>query len=364
VVQQVDSVTYKYTDVDSPKKSHLWLLWFLLIPIVLGILGAGYYYLTYVQFPKPTGLIENKFTWEYQSQSYTMEVPLYQSIENYYNKQPKGIYVGMENSSLNKYFNLPKQDQEVASVASEIKSLAVKSGLDSDQTAELAVSFVQSIPYDNARAKTDLTHPWYPYETLFANQGICSDKTILMVAILRKLGYGGAAFMYENQQHMAAAIECPKNYSNYNSGYCIVETTAIGDKIGIIPEINHNLVAVQRSAAQAYGQTSDTQNIQLTNPKIVAETPGTTYSGVIQTIENENQINQLSAYFVTQKAAISSKEASINQLKSQLDAYNAASNVSAYNSLVPTYNNLVDQVQAMISDYNSKVDLYNSLITQ
>jgi hypothetical protein len=232
---------------------------------------------------------------------------------------------------------------------------------------DLAVSYVQSLPYDEARARTDLTHPRYPYETLYEKTGICSDKSLLTVSILRKMGYGASIFMYEKDQHMAPAVQCSPQYSNYNSGYCIAETTAVGHKIGIIPELDQgNLQAVQRSEIQNFksDNASSRQNKILSDPEIYAKTQGKTYGGVLQTLTNEKEVEQLSNYFETQKLVIEQKENELDSMTAELDRFKARKDYSSYNRLVPSYNNLVVTIRNLIDEYNTKVARYNLLIKE
>lgn len=352
----------------EPKKGFcLKSLFTFLVVVLLAVAVILIFFWQLNKFPEKVNPVTRDYRWQYKSQNYTFKEALYQSVEKYYRKKPKGIYSNFEEMSLSWYLNIPKEDKTISDITQKMRELATDHHLSSDQVADLVVSFVQSLPYDDARAKTDLTHPRYPYETLYEGKGICSDKTLLTVAIFRQLGYGAAVFMYESDQHMTAAIECPRDYSNYNSGYCIAETTATGHKIGIIPELNQdNLQAVQRSEVQSFDSNSTTINRtkKLSNPTIYSKTQGKVYQGVIQTLTNEKEIEKLSQYFEEQKPIIDGKENELASLKNQLDNYKASNNYQAYNNLVPTYNDLVREIKLLIDNYNAKVVQYNTLIKE
>ncbi len=338
-----------------------------LIFIVLLLIIAGFLFWQYLKFPTLSGPVTKSYSWSYKETSYDFTETLYQSTASYYAKKIKGIYSNFEERSLSKYFKYPQKDKTIPEITEKLEAKATEKKLSSDQTIDLALNYVQEFPYDEARAKTDLTHPRYPYETLYEEKGICSDKTLLLVAILREMGYGTAIFMYENDQHMAPAVQCPVEYSNYKSGYCIAETTALGHKIGIIPQLDQkSLQAVSRMAVQTFENQNGAQSNQkkLSTPEIYSKTTGKSYQGVIQTIANEKEIGEISTYLDQEKLKIDSSEAEMTKLKEELDLYEKQDSITKYNNLVPRYNNLIATIRAQIEEYNQKVNRYNDLIKQ
>lgn len=360
---------FKEIPIKKERSHHYCLKSFLITSaimiLIVVVLGALYW--QYTKFPPLSGEVAKTYSWNYKEVPYTLSETLYKSTAEYYGKKRKGIYSSFEESSISKYFNYPDQDKTISEVANKINETAKVGKLNSDQTVELVLGYIQSLPYDEIRAKTDLTHPRYPYETLFEGTGICSDKTLLTVAILKELGYGTAVFMYESDQHMTPAVQCPVEYSNYNSGYCIAETTAIGHKIGIVPGFDpKSLQAVSRVEAPTFENQTKNQSapIILSTPEIYGKTAGIIYQGVVQTIANEKEIAEISTYLGLQKTKIDASEAELNRLKNELNQYDAQDNIKKYNSLVPTYNNLVAMVKLQIAEYNQKVNRYNYLIKQ
>ncbi|MEI7690527.1 MAG: transglutaminase-like domain-containing protein [bacterium] len=360
---------FKEIPIEKKQNHHYCLKSFLITAtiIVFAVIVLGIIYWQYAKFPSLSSPITKTYTWDYKETPYTLNETLYKSTAEYYGKKIKGIYSNFEENSISKYFKYPKQDKSISEVANKIKLSAEQGKLTPDQTIDLTLDYVQSLPYDEIRAKTDLTHPRYPYETLYEGIGICSDKTLLTVAILRELGYGTAVFMYESDQHMAPAVQCPTEYSNYNSGYCIAETTAIGHKIGIVPELDQkSLQAVSRAEVPTFENQIKNPLAPkiLSTPKIYSKTSGNIYQGVIQTVANEKEIAEISVYLGQQKIRIDASEAELTRLKRELNMYDTQENIKKYNSLVPTYNNLVATVKAQIEEYNQKVNRYNYLIKQ
>lgn len=95
-----------------------------------------------------------------------------------------------------------------------------------DDRARIAVSLVQRIEYDTARADSSYFGIRYPYETLCLGRGVCSDKSVLLAALLRELGFGVALFEFGPENHMAVGILCPDGYGYRGEGYAFIESTS------------------------------------------------------------------------------------------------------------------------------------------
>ena len=52
-------------------------------------------------------------------------------------------------------------------------------------------------------------HWKYPYEILYENKGVCSDKSRLLACLLKELGFGCVLFVYNSENHEAVGIKCP-----------------------------------------------------------------------------------------------------------------------------------------------------------
>lgn len=107
-----------------------------------------------------------------------------------------------------------------------------------DDQARIAISLTQQIPYDWERYRAKNLINRYPYEAIYENKGVCGEKARLTAFLLRELGFGTALFYFEAENHMAAGITCPAQYSYKNTGYCFIEATTpviiTNDQGGII----------------------------------------------------------------------------------------------------------------------------------
>ncbi len=100
---------------------------------------------------------------------------------------------------------------------------------DKTDQARIAINLVQNIPFgsSNKRLKVgniDVDYQRYPYEVLYDMEGICSEKSELMIFLLKELGYGTSSFYYNLENHEAVGIKCPAKKANAGE-FCFIETT-------------------------------------------------------------------------------------------------------------------------------------------
>src|SRR6185369_5459291 len=198
------------------------------------------------KLPSPEGEKVITFDWKYKGKNYSLDQKLYDSYYKFYGTLPaqsffNGESIVQELEKRNELFiGAADGDNTISELAQSIKAIGEEKKLDANQIVELVASFVQTIPYDYDEFNNrEVVVPKidYPYETLYKNTGICSDKSYLAYSLLRELGYGASFFEFPEDQHIAVGVECPLEYSNYGSGYCFLETTSLGNKIGSTPSI-------------------------------------------------------------------------------------------------------------------------------
>lgn len=119
------------------------------------------------------------------------------------------------------YVNEPEQADAIRAIANALRS-QYGSG---DDAARAAISLVQEIPYDYAGMSARSSDLRHPYEVLYDNTGVCSEKSVLLAALLKELGYGVALLSFDSQSHMAVGISCPSQYAYRGTGYAFVEST-------------------------------------------------------------------------------------------------------------------------------------------
>jgi hypothetical protein len=336
-------------------------------------------------FPALEQPVAKTFSWTYKGAKYELPLTLYQSVYTYYQAQPKTFSYAdqLPENWEDQYYGMflvsNENDQALAELASSLQALGKKHGLTDDKIVELTLAFVQAITYDDAKAgnilaKTGSETMLYPYETLFEQRGVCSDKSLLAISILKQLGYGTAIFTYEKENHMAIGIACPKSYSTYGSGYCYGETTSTGNKIGIIPQFD---IQSKKTVELAEIGTFDSEQNQqaslqeLGKVVIYQATKGREYDGIIETKKIENEISQLKIKMKTvldqlmaQKKVVNAETANLKVQKSDLDNFKDDQNFEKYNAKVQNYNTLLEKYRKDVKLYNANVALYNQTVAR
>ncbi len=122
--------------------------------------------------------------------------------------------------------NEPNQGEFLLPLVTEIQNIAK----DKNDQVRIAVSIVQNIPFGSSNKttkflSTEINYSRYPYEVLYDEEGVCGEKSELLLFLLREMGYEIVAFYYLLENHEAVGIKCPDKYGVKDSGYCFIETT-------------------------------------------------------------------------------------------------------------------------------------------
>jgi hypothetical protein len=339
---------------------------------------------TEIKLPALTGSKEVTYTWKYAGKSYTLTETLYESAYAFYTAQPKiYTYVGeqlpenWEEEYFAMFLHHPAEDTTLFDLAQKIKALGEKNKLSEDGIVELTLAFVQALNYDQVKAQKVLNGdkdatPNYPYEVLYTQQGICSDKSLLAYSLIQALDYGAALFVYDKENHMAIGIQCPKNYSNYASGYCYAETTTTGNKIGLVPEldsVNNQATAIKEFSHFSEEESSASAAKTISEVKIMQKKEGKTYTGILQTFKTQQNINALEKTIAQEKISLKKQKKqltadleTLEDLKKDLDALREKEKFAEYNKLVPKYNDLLTDYQKAVKNYNKQINSYNEQI--
>lgn len=311
------------------------------------------------------------YQFKYQNRAFNLSQDLSANWHDKYSSSPKVLSYSsatpppnLRDAFYKIFLTTQAGDDSIKTLGAKLKSLAADNAWTGDQLVEFSLAFIQFIPYDHAKlSESDNrnTNPYYPYETLFLNRGVCSDKTFLAVALLRELGYGAAILDFPDSNHSAVGISCPLADSISGSGYCYGETTNYFP-IGVVPQ---NI-----SSGQAVSQSSFSVSYSAANlgkVEIYQASSGLEYRGVTLTKSTVNAIQEKQLRLQEKQALINTteseyrqKEAALVSLRAELDAYLTAGQTSAYNQLVPEYNRLVNEYNAGLAAYQEIVQSYNS----
>jgi hypothetical protein len=324
----------------------------------------------------PGGDISAKFVFKYQNNSYELIQNLssawydaYRNSTKIYSYNSASPPANIREAFYGLFLTVKSGDTSLDELTAKIKAIAALNSWTNDQIAEFALAFIQYIPYDQAKlAESDNrnTNPYYPYETLYLNRGVCSDKTFLAVALLRKLGYGAAILDFPDSNHSAVGIACPVADSLNNSGYCYGETTNFFP-LGVVPR---NIAAGQAQSAE--NSFTDLFNIaSLGSLEIYQKSAGRLYGGlpalrakVAALAADSDALVVRQGEIEVLKTDLQEREDRLNVLKIQMDDYYNNGQISQYNSLVSEYNVLVSEYNVVLNTYRAQVDTYNILVAE
>jgi hypothetical protein len=155
------------------------------------------------------------YAWKYRGKPYSVSLPVSSKLNTYYYDNFDMYYTGRQSDFYLKYINDPFQYSLFDSLSSQVQEK------DNDTKLMTIMAYAQNVPYSplySVKLKP-------PYETIYENEGVCADKTILGAALAKNLGYGVALFDFIDENHLALGIKCPQELSNYDSGYCFLEMT-------------------------------------------------------------------------------------------------------------------------------------------
>jgi hypothetical protein len=285
---------------------------------------------TSVSSPAPVvssaNTVNRLFSFKYQNAAQSLNLNLSPDLYKTYSTSPK-VYsypannppADLEAAFYGIFLKTKTGDTSITDIVYNLKALAVKNNWSDDQLVEEAMAFIQYIPYDQAKADSGINNPFYPYETLYLDKGVCSDKTFLAVVVLKSLGYGTAIMDFPDINHSTVGIACPVAYSVSGSGYCYAETTNYFP-IGVIP----NGISGQAQSGD-YGFDTLFDEQKLGKIQIVLKSQGKVYGGAAATRQKVNDLSSLYADIVSSRATAQ-------------DDYNST---VIYNQKVNTFNQLL-----------------------
>lgn len=367
--------------------------------IVTLLFGVYFYYLTFSgqvsenpvssaivsvfrPYPKLTDSKEITLTCDYHGKDLTVSETLYGSLDKYYSSDPAKKTAYLHNQEKDFVFSYEK-DNTIKDLADKISAVGSENGLTSDQTLDLSACFLQSIPYDEAKAAKilgsnfsnepiDEVIPRYPYETLFDQTGICTDKTYLGAAVMSELGYKTAILTFDSQKHMSLGVAVPDGYGSLGTDYGIMELTGSGFLVGDVPELNASAGSAINNFQIISGEDSTATQalLQLEAPnEVIDVSSGTVYSRIVDRTDTRQKLeelkSQLTALQSSYKEAQSVLTAAEKAVTAAENAFNSNQTRANYNAYLTAYDQYLaayNDAQSKINQYNIEVNLYNSYV--
>lgn len=314
------------------------------------------------------------YSFIYNNLDYVLNLNLNTDLYLYYSNQDKTLSYYKDNPPLDlrdSFYNIFLQtnssDTAISDLIVKAKEISQDLNLNDDQFAEFIISLVQYIPYDFSKISTSLvnTSPYYPYESLYLNKGVCSDKAFLGLQILRELGYGSAILDFPEANHSALGISCPNKYSVNNSGYCFIETTNYFP-FAVVPK------TITEGQAESLN-ISDFSNIfsadHFGEMNIFQAREGKVYYDAEKNLKKANDLLSIDLSLDDKNKEIDITLDNLNELQEQvadfkeiLEQYIDEDKIAQYNKEIPDYNIMVNNYNALRDSYELQIDNYNKLI--
>jgi hypothetical protein len=107
----------------------------------------------------------------------------------------------------------------IAALARELRRVRGELSLDDDAYLELMACTIQSIGYGTPEWRIGL-----PAQVIATGRGVCSDKSVLLAALLAHEGYDACIWVFGREHHVAVGVR-GLGPGFRRSGYAFVETT-------------------------------------------------------------------------------------------------------------------------------------------
>ncbi len=128
----------------------------------------------------------------------------------------------------------------VRSLADELRIIRLRERLDTDEYLELITRAIQEIPYGVVSREFLL-----PAEVLAGRSGVCSEKSVLLAALMAHEGYDTALLILDADGHVAVGVGSDEP-GYLGSRFDFVETTA-GMYVGQVKEAYRGVGPVPRA---------------------------------------------------------------------------------------------------------------------
>jgi len=179
--------------------------------------------------------VTQNYQWDYRGYHWEWDLPITLSEYVEYCEKPRPITAYLVDMATD-----PGDDYYINSMVQRINEASLEKHFTEIQKLNFVISFVQSLPYTvDIETKPYDEYPRYPIETLFDRGGDCEDTSILVAALLDRMGYDVALLHLSNAYHMAVGVVVPDMYGLYydynGKHYYYLETTGEGWEIGQIP---------------------------------------------------------------------------------------------------------------------------------
>ncbi len=170
--------------------------------------------------------LEKEFVWKSFGESETLKVKVPEAMHSHYADKTRSYQYG----------NYIKEDvgfELTARLAAAFDRRAIEENLTEWEKINMVIDFVQSLQYQTETGE----YPKYPIETLHDGGGDCEDTSILLAAVLDKMGID--CVLLSPPGHMSVGLSITgltgQHYLWAGKKYFYVETTGQNWEVGAVP---------------------------------------------------------------------------------------------------------------------------------
>ncbi|MBT8508507.1 hypothetical protein AZH53_08820 [Methanomicrobiaceae archaeon CYW5] len=254
----------------------------------------------------------------FRGTSYSFDIPydtdLYTRLQAEQRRWPAGC-TWEDNDRIGRYYNGyvhdPATDAFFTSLITGLHEIRGQEGLSDDEFVELCTAFVQQIPYDEDAGMV----PRSPAEVVYENSGDCDEKSLLLIGILAREGYGTALIIFPDEAHAVAGIR--------------VNRTGTGEDCALAGEDGSLYYPVEATMPAYLGETG------------CRTQPVSSYVYVTSTGEECSLAVKAAAVGGWKKAEqdiLAAEKGRLNELKEEIRDIGSSAAAGSYNALVSVYN--------------------------
>ncbi len=165
---------------------------------------------------------EFSYEWIWNGKRYTIRVRIPLNLYDFYRVKPRMSIVAEYNKTVGAkrvsdfmitwylMARTPHQELVIKNIVDQLNSIAKNEGLTSYEKAWLTACFVQSLTYQKDLGSLGGEYPKYVVETLWDGGGDCEDTSILLISLLREMGYDTTFLLMPGHAAVAVALD-PKD---------------------------------------------------------------------------------------------------------------------------------------------------------
>ena len=177
-------------------------------------------------------VILKEYAWLYNDEIWTLSLTVPKNLYEYYTNRTRIV---TEDYSI--YVTHPNDDEYISTIVEAFYDISVQEGYSSQETVNLVISFVQSLPYTSDDVTTAFDeYVRYPLENLVDGGGDCEDTSILTSALLGAMNNEVVLLNFPGHVAVGVNVDAFGSYfSHEGENYYYLETTGEGWEIGVIP---------------------------------------------------------------------------------------------------------------------------------